>query len=189
MDKVTDSVRAFYEAHPYPPGDRVDLDAYQVRWLLSTIERGSTYDRPIQVLEAGCGRALNLRAAAAAQPDIRFTGIDVNRVAINEASASRIGNLRLQTADLMQPGTLPAVPGGYDLILTYGVLHHLSDPPQGLRHLRGLLSPEGVLALMVDGRYGRQPLDRFLQALSFLGPERHPAGEWQDTARAATLST
>ncbi len=183
MDKVTDSVRAFYEAHPYPPGDRVDCDGYQARWLLSTVER-SDADGPLRVLEAGCGRGLNLQAAARAQPEADFTGVDLNRVAIaeaREAAASGPQKLRFQTADLMQPRSLPETEGGFDLILSYGVVHHLSDPAAGLRHLRERLSPQGVLALMVDGRFGRQPLDRFLQALALL-----PGGSGDPPSRLAT---
>jgi SAM-dependent methyltransferase len=181
LDRVTHSVRAFYEAYPYPPGDRVDCDGYQVRLLLSYLERTSESGAPLQVLEAGCGRGLNLLAAAAAQPGIRFRGIDISRVAIEEAGQAVVSqglqNLEFQVADLMQPRTLPEVPGGYDLILSYGVLHHLNDPEAGLHALRCLLSPRGAIAFMVDGRFGRQSLDRFLQALAILdetGDSRQP---------------
>ena len=172
MDRITHSVRAFYEAYPYPPGERVDCDGYQVRLLLSYLERPHTSEAPLRVLEAGCGRGLNLLAAARAQPGIQFRGIDISRVAIEEArqaAGSRgLKNLTFQVADLMQPESLPAVAGGYDLILSYGVLHHLPDPARGLVNLRRLLSPQGALACMVDGRFGRQPLDRYLQALAML---------------------
>lgn len=188
MDKVTDSVRAFYEAYPYPPGDRVDCDGYQVRLLLSYVERSAGAGPPLRVLEAGCGRGLNLQAAAAVQPEAAFTGIDINRVAIDEArrSALRAGlsNIGFLPADLMQAGSLPGVQGGYDLILSYGVIHHLSDPATGLRHLRELLSPQGVVALMVDGRFGRQPLDRFLQAMNLLSPPQAPSEQRMELARA-----
>ncbi len=184
MDKVTDSVRAFYEAHPYPPGDRVDCDGYQARWLMSAVERPAA-GGPLRVLEAGCGRGLNLQAAAKSQPEAEFTGIDLNRVAIAEARESStlagLRNLRFLTADLMRPGSLPDATGGYDLILSYGVVHHLSDPAAGLLHLRARLSPQGVLALMVDGRFGRQPLERFLQALALL-----PDGSGDAQTRLAT---
>ena len=109
MDRITHSVRAFYEANPYPPGERVDCDGYQVELLLSYLQRSADSGRPLQVLEAGCGRGLNLLAAAKAQPEISFQGIDISRVAIEEASQAALkqdlSNLRFQVADLMQPET------------------------------------------------------------------------------------
>jgi SAM-dependent methyltransferase len=188
LDRITHSVRAFYEAYPYPPGNRVDCDGYQVRLLLSYLERSAESQRPLQVLEAGCGRGLNLLAAAAAQPEIRFFGVDISRVAIEEASQTALSqdlqNLEFQVADLMQPGSLPEVPGGYDLILSYGVLHHLKEPAEGLRALRRLLSPQGAIAFMVDGRFGRQPLDRFLQALAILNEAGDSEQQREERGRA-----
>lgn len=188
MDRITHSVRAFYEANPYPPGERVDCDGYQAELLLSYLQRTADSERPLQVLEAGCGRGLNLLAAAAAQPGVSFQGIDISRVAIDEANRAalkqELSNLRFQVADLMQPATLPSVPGGYDLILSYGVLHHLKDPAEGLSQLSRLLSPQGAITFMVDGRFGRQPLDRYLQALAMLGEEADSEQTREQRARA-----
>jgi SAM-dependent methyltransferase len=142
--------------------------------LLSYIERPDGIPEHLQLLEAGCGRGLNLAAAAALEPDDRFTGIDINRVAIDEASTNArnkaLTNLDFRLADLIDPSSLPGVSRGYDVILSYGVIHHLSDPLKGLKQLTDQLAPHGVLSLMVDGRYGRQPLDRYLQALEIVSP-------------------
>ncbi|MBW9256077.1 MAG: class I SAM-dependent methyltransferase [Candidatus Thiodiazotropha sp. (ex. Lucinisca nassula)] len=188
MDRVTAAVRAFYEAYPYPPGNRPDCDAYHGRLLLSYIERCAGLPRQLQLLEAGCGRGINLTEVAALQPDDQFTGIDINRVAIDEASANirnkALANLSFHLADLLDPASLPGVSRGYDVILSYGVIHHLSDPLKGLQQLTQQLAPHGVLSLMVDGRYGRQPLDRFLQALQMVSPSVDQDGQRAATARA-----
>jgi SAM-dependent methyltransferase len=183
LDKVTSKVRAFYETYPYPPGGAVDTDGYHARLLLSYIERCQGGSGRLQVLEAGCGRGLNLIAAAGLQPNVNFTGIDINRVAMQEAQqkASEMGltNLRFAEADLLDPATIPGVTAGYDLILSYGVIHHLSDPLQGLKHLSERLSAEGVIGIMLDGRYGRQPLDRFRETLTMLGVDQASSGNHQ----------
>ncbi|MCG7981190.1 MAG: class I SAM-dependent methyltransferase [Candidatus Thiodiazotropha lotti] len=185
---MTAAVRAFYEAYPYPPGNRPDCDAYHGRLLLSYIERPEGIPMQLQLLEAGCGRGINLTEAAALQPDDQFTGIDINRVAIDEASANirtkALANLNFQLADLLDPASLPGVSRGYDVILSYGVIHHLSDPLKGLQQLTQQLAPHGVLSLMVDGRYGRQPLDRFLQALEMISASGDRGGQRAVTARA-----
>ncbi|MCU7844393.1 MAG: class I SAM-dependent methyltransferase [Candidatus Thiodiazotropha sp. (ex Monitilora ramsayi)] len=187
MDKVTSKVRAFYETYPYPPGGAVDTDGYHARLLLSYIERPENATGKLQVLEAGSGRALNLLAAARLQPDVAFTGIDINRVAIREAQQKAVAlgleNLQFAEGDLLNPASIPTVPGGYDLILSYGVIHHLSDPQAGLAHLRGRLAAHGAVGMMVDGSYGRQPLDRFRDALAFLERDDESVSS-RDTARA-----
>ncbi|MCU7813045.1 MAG: class I SAM-dependent methyltransferase, partial [Candidatus Thiodiazotropha sp. (ex Notomyrtea botanica)] len=179
MDKVTSKVRAFYETYPYPPGGTVDCDGYHARLLLSYVEQPQGASEKLHVLEAGCGRALNLQAATRLQPDIDFTGIDINRVAIREAqqaaSSEGLTHLRFAESNLLDASSIPAVKGGYDLILSYGVIHHLSDPLKGLIHLQESLATQGVIALMVDGSFGRQPLDRYRDALTKLGGEGRTA--------------
>ena len=56
--------------------------------------------------------------------------------------------------------------GGFDVILSSGVVHHLVDPLAGLQRLREHLAPHGVLSLMVYGRHGRESLYRVVQGLS-----------------------
>ncbi|MET0027557.1 MAG: class I SAM-dependent methyltransferase [Candidatus Thiodiazotropha sp.] len=185
---MTDRVRAFYEAHPYPPGDVPDCDAYQGRLLLSYIERQHPVSASLKILEAGCGRGINLTQMAGAFPGDRFTGIDINRVAIREAAArvEHLGytNLEFVEGDLLHSEGIPSVAGGYDVILSYGVLHHLSDPRQGLIRLTQHLAPEGVIGFMVDGRFGRQPLDRYREALDLIDPQGDP-GIARSLARVA----
>ncbi|MCU7904270.1 MAG: class I SAM-dependent methyltransferase [Candidatus Thiodiazotropha sp. (ex Epidulcina cf. delphinae)] len=180
MDKITAGVRAFYEAYPYPPGSQADCDGYHARLLLSYLQHPQGESDTLRVLEAGCGRGVNLLSVASEQKDIEFTGIDINRVAIDEAAGAAaekgLGNLRFALADLLNRQTLTMPGGGYHVILSYGVIHHLSDPLQGLRQLREILAPHGVIALMVDGCYGRQPLDRYLQALAIV-ESRHRSPE------------
>ncbi|MET0089442.1 MAG: class I SAM-dependent methyltransferase [Candidatus Thiodiazotropha sp.] len=172
---MTNRVRAFYEAHPYPPGDAPDCDAYQARLLLSYIERQHPVSASLKILEAGCGRGINLTRMAGVCSGDRFTGIDINRVAIREAAArvEHLGysNLEFVEGDLLHSEGIPSVAGGYDVILSYGVLHHLSDPRQGLIRLTQHLAPEGVIGFMVDGRFGRQPLDRYREALDMIDPQ------------------
>jgi 2-polyprenyl-3-methyl-5-hydroxy-6-metoxy-1,4-benzoquinol methylase len=185
LDRITAAVRAFYEAYPYPPGKDANCDGYHAQLLLSYLER--PFDAPcsLQVLEAGCGRGVNLAAAAKQQRQHQFTGIDINRVAIDEASKKAVeqgaSNLQFCVADLLNEATLPEYRTGYDVIISYGVLHHLSDPVRGLRQLTELLAPHGVMGLMVDGSYGRQPLDRYLQALEII--ESKGGGDGDDAKR------
>jgi SAM-dependent methyltransferase len=133
---------------------------------------------PRRVLDAGCGRALGLLGAATLQPDVQFVGADINRVALAEAqeqAATRgLKNIRFVECDLMTLAGLDIPPGGFDVIHSSGVLHHLSDPAAGLNRLREALAPHGLINLMVYGRYGREPLMQVSAAIGLLFPPDTP---------------
>jgi SAM-dependent methyltransferase len=50
---------------------------------------------------------------------------------------------------------LPTLRREFDLVVSTGVLHHMADPPAGLKALAGCLRPGGVMALMHYAKYGR----------------------------------
>lgn len=163
-----------YGAFPYPSGGPTLRQATDARLLLSYVERGRPAGRPIQVLDAGCGRGAGLIGAAATQSDVDFLGVDVCREALldaqREARRRGLANVRLAEIDLMTLAGLEVPDGGFDVILSSGVVHHLADPLVGLSRLAGVLAPHGVLSLMVYGRHGRESLYRVVRALDALVP-------------------
>ncbi len=174
MDDVTRAVRAMYEAWPYPAGAPTMRVSSDVRMLLSEVQQRRATKGPLRALDAGCGRGVDAIALATLQRDVQFTAVDMNRVGLAEArrEAERRGlkNLTFAEVDLMTLEGLAVPPGGYDVIFSSGVLHHLSNPSHGLDLLRGVLAPHGVIVLMVYGRSGREPLYRAVKALDALAP-------------------
>jgi SAM-dependent methyltransferase len=189
MDEITAAVRAMYEAFPYPaagaPQLRTSTDA---RLLLSYGVRSRQKGQPLHVLDAGCGRGVGLLGAATLQPDVRFVGIDLNRVALAEATAEaarrKLGNVTFQEVDLMTLDGLSPPPGGFDVIYSSGVVHHLADPRAGLTRLAAMLAPHGVLALMVYGHHGRESVYRLARAIDRLCPRDRPLAERLEVLRA-----
>ncbi len=188
MDQVTAAVRQMYERFPYPSGTPVNRVGSDIRLVLSYLEQGRQKGGCLQVLDAGCGRGIGVLGAAALQPDVHFLGIDCNRVALAEATATarRLGlrNIEFRECDLMELSDLDAPPGGFDVIFSSGVIHHLSDPQAGLGRLRELLSPHGAINLMVYARYGRAPLLRIARAIDLLFSDQPALDERLDLARA-----
>ena len=119
MDPTTQAVRAMYEQFPYPavanPELRLGADA---RLLLSYGRLPHPGRRPLQVLDAGCGRGNGVLGGAASQPDVRFTGIDINRVTLGAAAAKAkelgLKNIRFQEVDLTTLDGLEVPPGGFE---------------------------------------------------------------------------
>ena len=187
MDTTTLAVRAMYEQFPYPahphPQIRVGCD---VRLALS-YARLPAPERTLRVLDAGCGRGAGLLGMASVQPDVQFIGADMNRVGLEEVrgqiAARGMKNVALQEIDLMTLEGLEVPEGGFDLIVSSGVLHHLSDPAEGLRRLRAVLAPHGILTIMVYGQHGREGIYRLVRAVDALIPRDRPLLERLAVAR------
>lgn len=187
MDKVTESVKAFYEAYPYPTGLSEIGAENDPGLLLSELLQPERQNAPLLVLEAGCGCGLGLLAAARRNPRIQFTGIDINQVGITSAQeqavAQGLSNIRFQQIDLMSLTDLEVPENGYDLIYSLGVLQHLADPLTGLKNLGKLLASKGVISCMVYGRYGREPLQRLVEAIELVSDPAKPLEERLQPAR------
>lgn len=186
MDALTRSVRDLYEAFPYPSGPptlRLGADA---RYLLSQSALPRPGGGPIRVLDAGCGRGSALLGAAATQPEVEFLGVDLNRVGLAEARAEAghrgLANARFAEVDVQTLAGLEAPPGGFDVIHSCGVIHHLADPDRALALLGERLAPHGVLALMVYGRRG--PVARVAAAIEAVSPASEPLDERLRAGRA-----
>ncbi|MEE2830515.1 MAG: class I SAM-dependent methyltransferase [Myxococcota bacterium] len=192
MDTKTQAVRSLYELFPYPSGSPTIRTGFDARYLLGlgVLERPT--GRPIRVLDAGCSRGLGTLACAALQPDVEFLGVDINRVALQEArqEAQRRGltNIVFAEADLSTLEGVNIPEGGFDVIQSSGVLHHLVDPESGLRLLAGALAPHGILSLMVYSESGRRETLRIAAALGTMIDKQKPLEEQLVDARAAVQS-
>jgi SAM-dependent methyltransferase len=178
MDETTSAVRRMYEQYPYPSGNPTNRVGSDAQLVLSYVKSRRQGSGPLRVLDAGCGRGLGIIGAATLQPDVHFHGIDLNRVALEEARAAAktrgLSNVTFQECDLMALEGLEVPPGGYDVIHSSGVLHHLSDPETGLSSLRDVLAPHGVINLMVYALHGRQPLINTAEAVALLFKQDEP---------------
>lgn len=187
MDATTRAVRDQYDVFPYPDGSPVLRVSWDVRYLLSRVERCRPSRGALHALDAGCGRGLGVNGAASMQPDVRFTAVDISETALSHARerAEAVGlkNVTYAMCDLMTLDSLSVPDGGFDAIYSSGVLHHLSDPEAGLRHLAKVLAPHGVLQFMVYGDRGRQALTRFADAVKVMLPDDTPLGDRLAPAR------
>jgi SAM-dependent methyltransferase len=178
MDQVSKSVKSMYEQYPYPPGEPAAKICSNVSLLLAEIRKvKKTVNDQINVLDAGCGRGVALIGAASKQPHVNFVGADMNTAglanAANEVKLRGLTNVTLVEADLMTLEGIEVPEGGFDIIYSSGVVHHMSDPYKGLKNLEGILAPHGVIAFMVYGTHGRQDLYRVIEAIDIVSPMAH----------------
>lgn len=176
-----------YEEYPYPAGTAQIRAVVDPRLLLSYVERCRPGAGEIHVLDAGCGRGLGSLGSAMANPAVRFTGVDMNRVALEEATRTagtmKLDNVSFHECDLMDLSGVTVPEGGFDVIYSIGVVHHMSDPARGLRNLRKVLAPHGVVSFMVYARKGRLALASVTDAIHTLYPEETSLAEMMKGGR------
>ena len=113
------------------------------------------YDKKLNILIAGCGANAAARFAFE-HPESNITGIDLSSASLkHEEFLKKKHNLTNLTLHQMRIETVAELGQEFDFIESSGVLHHLPDPQEGLAALASVLKPDGVMAIMLYGLYGR----------------------------------
>lgn len=128
-----------------PPVIDFDTDQRQLA------ERINRMPRPLQILEAGCGRRWTL---AVDQP-YRLTGIDLDADALK---ARQEGERDLDEAIVGDITTIDLPAGAFDVVYSAFVLEHIDGARVALENFERWLRPGGLLVLKVPDStsfYGR----------------------------------
>ncbi|HVG49847.1 MAG TPA: class I SAM-dependent methyltransferase [Rubellimicrobium sp.] len=130
----------------------------------------------LEILVAGCGT--NQAACYAFNNrDCRVVGLDLSDVSLGHQAYLKqkhgLENLELVHMSL---GDVASLGRTFDLIVSTGVLHHLPDPDAGLRRLRDVLRPHGVVSAMVYGRYPRLGVYMMQEVFRVLGLRQDAQG-------------
>jgi len=159
MAGITDKVRRFYEAHPYP-SQRVESERDLVssghekvmRQILSTAGISASWLQGKRVLDGGCGTGE--KAIYCSLHGAKADAFDFSKASIRLAkeSAKKLGakvNFKVADFESVQPK------GDYDLILLIGTLHHTENPKANFMRMSKHLAPGGRIALGLYNVYGR----------------------------------
>ena len=189
---IDESVRAQYEAYPYParnpdeekqrlvvgsPSHLLEINHYVFDGRLDPA-------RPFRALFAGGGTGdgtimLAQQLADKKWPaEIIYLDASVSALAVAQTRAEVRGlkNIQFVQAEISDLGDLGL--GLFDYVDCCGVLHHLTDPGAGLEQLASALVEGGGLGIMVYGELGRigvyhvQEILRLLSTPSLDDPSR-----------------
>jgi len=123
----------------------------------------------LNILVAGCGSNAAARYAFH-HPQATITGIDLSTSSLaHEAylkDKHQLSNLTLHQCPLEEVASLGQT---FDFIDVSGVLHHLPDPVTGLKALGTVLNPDGVIAVMLYGKYGRTGVYMMQELFTLMG--------------------
>ena len=181
-----DTLRAQYEAFPYPARNPADETKRLITGSPSHLDEvnhnvfGGRLDHatPLDVLVAGGGTGdgtimIAQQMADAGNPG-RVTYLDLSdaarEIAQARARARGLSNIDFRRGSLLDLAGF----GPFDYIDCCGVLHHLDDPAAGMRSLAGALKPGGGIGLMVYAPYGRTGVYPMQAALRTLAADLPP---------------
>jgi ubiquinone/menaquinone biosynthesis C-methylase UbiE len=178
MTIVNEQVKKQFEEAPYPevPFDKSpcqDLnDLY--RWSLIT-PFYRKYQRLInpagmQVLDVGCGSGVVAHRIVEANPGITLTGIDLSPKSV-EVAQSRFAHHGLTGHRFMAMSAeeLPQLNQAFDYINCHETLYLLPDPLAGLRAMKAVLKPGGIIRANLHSFHQRQSYFRIQTFFQYLG--------------------
>ena len=164
--KSIDDVQRYWDARPCnirhspkPVGSAEYFDEVEARkyFVEPHIPAFAEFERwqGKRVLEVGCGigtDSINFARAGA-----ELTAVDLSseslRIAAQRAEVMGVADrIRFVQANAEELGSV-VDEGPYDLVYSFGVIHHTPRPERALAAMRSLAAPGGTLKLMVYHRY------------------------------------
>jgi SAM-dependent methyltransferase len=144
IEPASTAVMQQYYENPYPR-----WQVNPIKALADDIRRHAQAiggNEPQDILIAGCGTGQHAFVVAQLFPNARILAVDISRTSLAYARRKTheegLKNIEYAQADILKLG---AIGRTFDRIEVVGVLHHLTDPIAGLRVLRSLLVPNGVM--------------------------------------------
>jgi SAM-dependent methyltransferase len=111
-----------------------------------------TADPPARVADVACGVGWAAIALAAAYPNVRVDGFDLDPSSIELATANaKEAGVTDRVRFAVRDAADPAAAGQYDVAIVVEAIHDLSHPVEVLGAIRSMLRPDGV-ALIFDER-------------------------------------
>ncbi len=158
MNKIQD----FYNKFTYPFTEvkpNVNLKG-EALFVFLNFEADMNDFQGKRILDAGCGTGQRLIDIARTFPDAYFVGIDFScnsiEIAKRQAASEGLKNIEFICADIYsykaeQP---------FDIINSYGVIHHLPEPRRAVENLSKALKDDGLMIVWLYHKYGE--FDRML---------------------------
>lgn len=111
----------------------------------------SLQESPLRVLDVGCGNGRFGVFLAEQNKRIAYTGVDNNATLLNHAQQAltnlpNLADVVLEERDVVEN---PLTTGEYDLVVCFGVLHHIPGAARRLQFMREIaarVAPNGILA-------------------------------------------
>ena len=167
-DDVSQAVQQQYEENPYPrwikaapaPPPIKFAEFLRSYFPLSPLV-GVSDKNTVDILIAGCGTGQHPIETARQFTGTRVLAIDLSRASLAYAQRKSrelgLGGINYAQADILNLGALDR---RFDLVESFGTLHHMADPWRAWRVLVSLLRPGGVMNIGLYSELARADVVR-----------------------------
>lgn len=131
--------------------------------LIDFADFGNWYG--MKVLDLGCG--VGTQAIQFAMCGVSVTAVDLSKKSL-EIARKRIDAYKLDLDIQFTQANIEELPAYlphsyYDLIFSFGVIHHTPNPERVIRHVKNYLAPDGEFRLMLYHRYSTKAIGTVLR--------------------------
>jgi SAM-dependent methyltransferase len=153
---IQQQVVAMYESHPFPSyTDKFRKTAEEIYLKMRLLGIPEQEYRNRRILDCGCGTG-EFTCWYAAQGN-HVTAVDLSGPSLEQAKvyaeqydlSDQIDFVRMSVLDL------EFADDSFDLVYSYGVLHHTPDPARGFKNMVRVCKPGGIIIVSVYSRYSR----------------------------------
>lgn len=182
---VSNPVQAQFDEFPYPNvpieqtvTDNLALFANSLTTARYLRDRKVVLPEGKVMLNAGCGSGWETLVLATANPGARYVGVDISPESIKLAE-QRLKFHKIENASfhVMDITDMTALGEEFDFIACNDVLYLLDDPVAGLKGMRQVLKPDGIIRTNVHSLYQRQFIFNMQDAMELLGVMDEPAAK------------
>lgn len=182
-----DKIRQQFDSAPYPriPLERLPQDPkvlyihnlatpYYLKYQKVVDSQNKT------ILDAGCGSGFKSLALAIANPGAQIVGIDLSEESVKLAK-QRLQYHGKQNAEfhVISLEDLPSLGREFDYINCDEVLYLVPDPSAGLRAMKAVLKPEGIIRTNLHSSLQRQNYFKAQQVFKKMGLMDENPGEFE----------
>ena len=163
-DNISIKVKSQYEENPYPRWNNIGL-SFAPKSLKNVIKdinlniaenSISELSKP-EILIAGCGTGQHAITSASKYLNCNITAIDLSKrslsYAIRKAKHFKYNNIKFLEGDILD---LKRLNKKFNIIECVGVLHHMDDPYNGWKCLKGCLRDDGLMYIGLYSELARQ---------------------------------
>lgn len=177
----TEEVRRFWEAHvnneyyteqqrgSQQYFDEITAKRYNLHYHLSALFRQIGDGNGKALLEIGCG--IGIDTVSLARLGFAVTAIDLSETAVAVAE-NRARDMGLSIAyEVGNCEQLRFADNTFDIVYSFGVIHHTPDIRQAIREIHRVLKPNGTAHVMIYHRYSLVNLAHVLTRTPYESPK------------------